>query len=107
MSYRNDQSKKSATAFDQASTLVAVVELSRDSWLVAGVVPGISRHPLKKLGADENGLLARLRLRPTSRVECPVHSRRLGLAHRRIVHDGQIATWLAKSVSYSLRGYRP
>jgi hypothetical protein len=29
MSYRNDQSKKSSTAFDQASTLVAVVELSR------------------------------------------------------------------------------
>jgi hypothetical protein len=27
--------------------------------------------------------LARLRLRPTSRVECPAHSRRLGLAHRR------------------------
>jgi hypothetical protein len=40
MSYRNDQSKKSSTAFDQASTLVAVVELSRNSWLVAGVVPG-------------------------------------------------------------------
>src|SRR5215469_11850117 len=38
MSSRSDQSKKSSTAFDQASTLVAVVELSRDSWLVAGVV---------------------------------------------------------------------
>jgi hypothetical protein len=37
MSYRNDQSKKSSTAFDQASTLVAVVELSRDSWLIAAV----------------------------------------------------------------------
>jgi hypothetical protein len=32
--------------------------------------------------------LARLRLRPTSRVECPVHSRRLGLAHRRTAYDG-------------------
>jgi hypothetical protein len=29
MSYRHDQSKKSSTAFDQATTLVAVVELSR------------------------------------------------------------------------------
>ena len=60
MSYRNDQSKKSSTALDQASTLLAVVELSRNSWLVAGIVPGIDRHPLKKLGADENGLLALL-----------------------------------------------
>jgi transposase len=47
MSHRNDRSKKSSTAFDQASTLVAVVELSRDFWLVAGVVPGIERHPLR------------------------------------------------------------
>jgi hypothetical protein len=60
MSYRNDQSKKSSTAFDPASTLVAVVELSSNSWLVAGIVPGIDRHPLKKLAADENGLLALL-----------------------------------------------
>jgi chromosomal replication initiation ATPase DnaA len=51
--------------------------------------------------------LARLRLRPTSRVECPVHSPRLGFAHRRTIHDGQNATCLAKSVSYSLWGYRP
>ena len=58
MSYRNDQSKKSSTAFDQASTLVTVVELRRNSWLVAGVVPGINRHPLKKLADDENELQA-------------------------------------------------
>jgi hypothetical protein len=57
MSHRNNQSKNSSTAFDQASTLVAVVELSRDFWLVAGVVPGIERHPLKKFAADENRLL--------------------------------------------------
>ena len=60
MSYTNDQSKKSSTAFDQATTLVTVVELSRNSWLVAGVVPGINRHPLKKLAADENELLSLL-----------------------------------------------
>jgi transposase len=60
MSHRNDQSKNSSTAFDQASTLVAVVELSRNFWLVAGVVPGIERHPLKKFAADENRLLTLL-----------------------------------------------
>jgi transposase len=37
-----------------------VVELSLNSWLVAGIIPGIERHPLKKLAADENALLALL-----------------------------------------------
>jgi len=60
MSHRIDQSKRSSTAFDQASALVAVIELSKNFWLVAGVVPGIDRHPLKKFAADENTLLALL-----------------------------------------------
>jgi transposase len=36
---------------------VAVLELSKESWHVAGIVPGVERQPLKKLAADENGLL--------------------------------------------------
>jgi transposase len=31
--------------------------MSVSSWLVAGIVPGIDRHPLKKLDTDENALL--------------------------------------------------
>jgi transposase len=31
--------------------------MSLKSWLVAGIVPGVSRAPLKKLGADENAVL--------------------------------------------------
>ena len=54
---RNDLSK-SLVAFDQHSTLVVVVELSLKSWLVAGLVPGLTRQPLKKLGADEEALVA-------------------------------------------------
>jgi len=61
MSNRNDQSKKSFTAFDQGTTLLAVVELSRNFWLVAGIVPGIERQPSKKLAADENKLLTLVR----------------------------------------------
>lgn len=56
---RNDLSR-CLVAFEQNSTLVAVVELSLKSWLVAGLVPGLNRQPLKKLGADENALLALL-----------------------------------------------
>ena len=56
----NDLSR-SLVAFQQDSTLVAVVEMSRSSWLVAGIVPGIGRHPLKKLDPSEEALLALLR----------------------------------------------
>jgi transposase len=37
--------------------LIAVIELSLSSWLVAGIVPGVERQPLKKLDVDENALL--------------------------------------------------
>ena len=36
---------------------MAVIELSKKSWLVAGIIPGVERQPLKKLEADENELL--------------------------------------------------
>jgi transposase len=39
------------------SGLIAVIEMSQSSWLVAGIVPGISRQPLKKLAAEEGELL--------------------------------------------------
>src|ERR1700676_3172062 len=55
----NDLSR-SLVAFDQNSTMVAVVELSLDSWLVAGVVLGRKRQPLKKQAADPDRLLALL-----------------------------------------------
>lgn len=38
-------------------TLICVIELSLQSWLVAGIVPGVERQPLKKLAIDENALL--------------------------------------------------
>ena len=44
----NDLSR-SLVALDQNSTIIAVVELSQSSWLVAGMLPGIERQPHKKL----------------------------------------------------------
>src|SRR5215468_12007413 len=52
----NDLSR-SLTPFDPNHTLIIVVELGKESWLVAGIVPGVERQPLKKLAADENELL--------------------------------------------------
>ena len=50
-------SNRSHTALDQESTLIAVIEMSQSSWLVAGIVPGLERHPLKRLDPDETALL--------------------------------------------------
>ncbi len=52
----NDLSR-SLVPFDQETTLVAVIELSQSSWLIAGTVPGVARQPLKKIVPDEAALL--------------------------------------------------
>ena len=52
----NDLSR-SLTALDTNHTLIAVIEMGQKSWLVAGIVPGVERQPLKKLDTDENALL--------------------------------------------------
>jgi transposase len=36
--------------------LIAVVELSLSSWLIAGLIPGVERNPLKKMEPDPAGL---------------------------------------------------
>lgn len=52
-----DDLSRSLAAFDQNSTLLVVAELSQSSWLVAGMVPGVARQPLKKLDPDPAALL--------------------------------------------------
>src|SRR5262244_2501861 len=56
MSKPNELSR-SLTVLKGDTTLIAVVEMSLSSWLVAGIVPGLERQPLKKLEVDENALL--------------------------------------------------
>src|SRR6266699_4970123 len=52
----NDLSR-SLTTLEPDGTLIAVIEMSQSSWLVAGIVPGVQRQPLKKLKVDESTLL--------------------------------------------------
>jgi transposase len=52
----NDLSR-SLIPLEPDGTLICVIELSLTSWLVAGIVPGVERQPLKKLAIDENALL--------------------------------------------------
>ena len=56
MSELNDLSR-SLTSLEQDKTIIAVIEMGQSSWLVAGIVPGIERHPLKKLEPSEEELV--------------------------------------------------
>ena len=56
MSELNDLSR-SLTSLEQDKTIIAVIEMSQSSWFVAGIVPGIERHPLKKLEPSEEELV--------------------------------------------------
>src|SRR6185437_7590492 len=53
---RSDASR-SLTALAQDTTIIAVIEMSQTKWLVAALVPGVERQPLKKLDAREETLL--------------------------------------------------
>src|SRR3954466_439990 len=57
MAQQLDDLSRSLTPLEQDSTIISVIEMSQASWLVAGIVPGIERHPLKKLEPSEVELL--------------------------------------------------
>ena len=57
MAQQLDDLSRSLTPLEQDSTIIAVIEMSQSSWLVAGIVPGIERQPLKKLEPDKSALL--------------------------------------------------
>ena len=55
----NDLSR-SLVALDQNSTIIAVIEMSQSSWLVAGMLPGIERQPRRRLEPSAERLLGLL-----------------------------------------------
>jgi len=82
---------QSYAAFDQASTMACVIELSSKSWLLAGTVPGLKRQPRKKLSANEHQLLAQIERWRAEAVKA-------GHAIKRIVvafEAGRDGFWLA------------
>jgi transposase len=91
MPQSNDLSR-SLVALDQDSTLIAVVELSQSSWLVAGLVPGLTRQPLKKLAPDEAGLLQLLHRWRDEAVKAGRPIRRICVAFE----AGRDGFWLAR-----------
>ena len=74
----NDLSR-SPTAFNEESTLLAVIEMGLASWLIAGRIPGVDRSPLRKQEPDPDALLARLHRWRDEAVQAGRWSRELWL----------------------------
>ena len=87
----NDLSR-SLAALDQDSTLIAVIEISQSSWLVAGIVPRIKRQPLKKLAADETALLQLLYRWRDEAIKAGCTINRIAVAYE----AGRDGFWLAR-----------
>ena len=91
MSQPNDLSR-SLVALQQDSTLVAVIEMSQSSWLVAGIVPGLGRQPLKKLEPDQEALLRLLRRWRDEATKAGKTITRIAVAYE----AGRDGFWLAR-----------
>jgi transposase len=78
--------------YDQATTLIAVIELSLSSWLIAGMIPGFERQPLKKMAPDEAGLLQLLERWREEAVKAGSTINRMSVAFE----AGRDGFWLAR-----------
>jgi transposase len=87
----NDLSR-SLVALDQDSTIIAVVEMSQSSWLVAGMLPGIERQPRKKLEPSPERLLGLLHRWRDEAVKAGRKITRIALAFE----AGRDGFWLAR-----------
>ena len=83
---------KSLTTLEQDNTVIAVIEMSQSKWLVAAVVPGVKRQPLKKLQADEEALLKLLYRWRTEASQTGREIKRVVVAYE----AGRDGFWLAR-----------
>ena len=87
-----DDLSRSLVALDQQTTLIAAIELSLASWLVGGIVPGLSREPLKKLVPDQEALLKLLHRWRDEAIEAGHKIKRIVVAFE----AGRDGSWLAR-----------
>src|SRR5438128_3867868 len=90
----NDLSR-SLVALDQNSTIIAVIEMSQSSWLVAGMLPGIERQPRKKLEPSPERLLGLLHRWQDEAVRAGRTITRIALAFEAGRDGFWLARWLA------------
>ena len=91
MPQANDLSR-SLAVLDQDSTVVAVIEMGLAGWLVAGIVPGVYRHPLKKIVPDQEALLHLLQRWRQEAEKVGRQIRRVAVAFQ----AGRDGFWLAR-----------
>ncbi len=87
----NDMSR-SLSPLEPDGTLIAVIEMSVSSWLVAGIVPGVERQPLKKLAVDESALLKLLHRWREEAAKAGHRIKRIAVAFE----AGRDGFWLAR-----------
>jgi transposase len=75
-------------------TLIVVVELSLSGWLVAGVVPGVERQPLKKLKPEPAQLLELLQRWRSEAERAGCRITRIAIAYE----AGRDGFWLARTL---------
>jgi transposase len=83
---------RSLTSLEQDSTIIAVIEMSQAKWLVAAVVPGVERQPLKRLDADETALLKLLHRWRNEASQAGRQIKRIVVAYE----AGRDGFWLAR-----------
>src|SRR6201988_3900489 len=92
----NDLSR-SLVALDQNSTIIAVIEMSQSSWLVAGMLPGLERQPRKKLEPSPEHLLTLLHGWRDEAVRAGRTITRIAVAFEAGRDGFWLARWLAAS----------
>jgi transposase len=92
MAQKLDDLSRSLTPLEQDSTIIAVIEMSQSSWLVAGIVPGIERHPLKKIEPNEVELVRLLMRWRTEATQKGCTITRIAVAFE----AGRDGFWLAR-----------
>jgi transposase len=91
MKTRSDLNQSYA-AFDQASTMACVVELSSKSWLAAATVPGVKRQPRKHLSCNPDELLTQIERWRAEAVKAGHEIKRIVVAFE----AGRDGAWLAR-----------
>jgi transposase len=91
MPKQNDLSR-CVVALEQDATLIAAIEMGQSSWLVAGIVRGLDRYPLKKLGADRDALLQLLHRWRNEAAQAGHAINRIAVAYE----AGRDGFWLAR-----------
>ncbi len=102
---------RSLVALDQDSTLIAVIEMSLKSWLVAGLVPGLMRQPLKKIEPQPAALVRLLQRwreeaakagHPVERVTVAFEAGRDGFWLARLLHQHDIEAYVIHPASVAV-----